>query len=155
MDMRFAGPDAIFSAPEAAIGLIHVGAMQWLVETLGPARTMEYVLSSGQINATEAGRVGWVNSVYSSAEALREFVDDLVVRIAKFKATALIATKRSIAQQKPTLEMFEKDQATFAALTSDPDVQSALDKLLDLSHDQAKVWELNNSDNIVEYIDEV
>lgn len=153
MDMRFAGPDAIFSAPEAAIGLIHVGAMQWLVESVGPARTMEYMLSSEQVNATEAARIGWVNSAYSSTEGLRDHVDTLVTRIAKFEVDGIRATKKSIAQQKPTQEMFEKDQAAFVKLAAEPNVQVAVDKVLDLSDDQSKVWELNNSDNIVEYVD--
>lgn len=136
MDMRFAGPDAIFSAPEAAIGLIHVGAMQWLVESLGPSRAMEFMLSSAQVNATEAERVGWVNSAYTTADALTDHVDTLVTRIAKFEADAIRATKKSIAQQKPTQEMFETDQATFVALASEPAVQATVDKLLDLSNDQ-------------------
>lgn len=153
MDMRFAGPDASFSAPEAAIGLIHVGAMQWLVESIGPSRTMEFILSSAQVNATEAARVGWVNSVYDTAEGLRAHVDDLVTRIAKFESNAIRATKKSISQQKPTQEMFDKDQAVFVELASNPSVQAGVDRILELSGDQAKVWELNNSNNIVEYID--
>ncbi|KAH7306051.1 ClpP/crotonase-like domain-containing protein, partial [Rhexocercosporidium sp. MPI-PUGE-AT-0058] len=152
MDMRFAGPEALFSAPEASLGLIHVGAMQWVVETAGAARTMEYMLSSAQVNATEAARIGWVNSALTTSFALREHVDTLVIRIAKFDATALGATKRSISQQKPTQEMFDKDQAAFVELASQPEVQARVDKLLDLSHDQSKVWELNNSDNVVEYV---
>jgi enoyl-CoA hydratase/carnithine racemase len=152
MDMRFAGPDAIFSAPEAAVGLIHVGAMQWLVESLGPSRTMEYILSSAQVNATEAERIGWVNSAYTTTDGLRNHIDTLVTRIAKFEADAIRATKKSISQQKPTQEMFEKDQAAFVALASEPAVQATVDKLLDLSHDQSTVWELNNSNNIVDYV---
>lgn len=152
MDMRFAGPDAIFSAPEAAIGLIHVGALQWLVESVGPSRTMEFLLSSAQVNATEAERVGWVNSAYTTAEGLTNYVDELVTRIAKFKVDAIRATKKSIAQQKPTKEMFEADQATFVSLASEPAVQAIVDQLLDLSNDQGIVWELNNSDNIVNYV---
>ncbi|TVY24508.1 putative enoyl-CoA hydratase, mitochondrial [Lachnellula hyalina] len=135
MDMRFAGPDAVFSAPEDALGVIHVGALQWLVESIGPSRTMEYMLSSAQVNATEAASIGWVNSA-----------------IAKFEVDTLRATKKSVSQQKPTQEMFVKDQATFAVLASKPSVQAAIDKLLNLSEDQGKVWELNNSDNIVRYI---
>jgi len=153
MDMRFAGPDALFSAPEAAVGIIHVGALQWLVESVGPSLTMEYMLSSAQINATEAARIGWVNSAYTTTEALRDHIDTLVTRIAKFEVDGLRATKKSIAQQKPTQEMFEKDQATFGELASAPSVQAAVDRILDLSDDQGKAWELNNSDNIVEYID--
>jgi len=150
--MRFAGPDAVFSAPEAALGVIHVGALQWLVESIGPSRTMEYMLSSAQVDATEAASIGWVNSAYTSAETLRNHVDTLVTRIAKFEVDALRATKKSVSQQKPTQEMFVKDQATFAVLASKPSVQAAIDKLLNLSEDQGKVWELNNSDNIVRYI---
>ncbi|TVY12701.1 putative mitochondrial enoyl-CoA hydratase 2 [Lachnellula arida] len=149
MDMRFAGPDAVFSAPETALGVIHVGGLQWLVESIGPSRTMEYMLSSAQVNATQAASIGWVNSAYTSAEALRNHVDTLVTRIAKFEVDALRATKKSVAQQKPTQEMFAKDQATFAALASEPSVQAVADKILNLSGDQGKAWELNISDNIV------
>jgi enoyl-CoA hydratase/carnithine racemase len=71
MDMRFTGPDAVFSAPEASLGLIHVGALQWFVDSVGPGRTMEYMLSSAQVNSTEAERSGWVNSAFTTAEGLR------------------------------------------------------------------------------------
>lgn len=152
MDMRFAGPSAIFSAPEAAIGLIHVGALQWLVETLGPGRTMEYMLSAGQVDATEAARVGWVNRAFETEVELREFVDALVSRIAKFERKGLEAAKMVVKRQKPTKEMFEADQAIFGTLAMDEGVQAKVDKILDLSHDQAKVWELSNSDNIVDYV---
>jgi len=152
MDMRFAGPSAIFSAPEAAIGVIHVGAMQWLVESIGPASTMEYMLSSAQVSATEAARINWVNSAFATPEGLRDYVDKLVIRIAKLGAPGIRATKKSVAQQKPTQEMFDRDRATFMALAENPDVQAAVDKVLDLSHDQSKAWELNNSDNIVDYV---
>lgn len=152
MDMRFAGPDAVFSAPEASLGLIHVGALQWLVESVGPSRTMEYLLSSAQVNATEASRIGWVNSAFTTFEDMREYIDALVTRIAKFDADAIRATKKAVSQQKPTQKMFETDQATFSVLANRPAIQATVDKLLDLSHDQSKVWELNNSDNIVDYV---
>lgn len=152
MDIRFAGPEALFSAPEASVGLIHVGAMQWLVKSLGPSRTMEYMLGSLQVDATEAVRVGWVNSAYSTADGLRDHVDQLVRRIARFDINAIKATKRSIAQQMPSKAIFDKDQAAFGTLAADPDVQKVVDRVLELSGDQGKVWELNNSDNIVEYV---
>lgn len=152
MDMRFAGPDAQFSAPEASLGAIHVGAIQWLVESIGPSRTLEFMLSSAQVNATEAARVGWVNSVYATAKDLRDHVDALVTKIARFESAMIRATKKSVSQQKPTQEMFERDQATFATLATSTDLQGKVDKFLDISHDESKVWELNNSENIVNYI---
>lgn len=66
MDMRFAGPDAVFSAPEASLGLIHVRALQWLVDSVGPGRAMESMLSSAQVNATESERIGWEFGVHYS-----------------------------------------------------------------------------------------
>ena len=53
MDIRFARPDAILPS-KLPLGIIHLGAMQWLVESLGPSRTMELMLSSAQVNAIEA-----------------------------------------------------------------------------------------------------
>ena len=38
------------------------------------------------------------------------------------------------------------------ALASEPAVQATVDKILNLSNDQGIVSELNNSDNIVDYV---
>lgn len=152
MDMRFAGPAAMFTAPEVAVGLIHVGATQWLVESIGPSQTMELILSSAQVGAAQAAEIGWVNSMYDSEDALKIHINALVTRIAKFPATAIRATKRSVSQQMPTQQQFANDQAAFAGLASDPAVQVIVDKILEFSHNQGPVWELNNSDNIVQYL---
>ncbi|KAK4629068.1 putative enoyl-CoA hydratase 2, mitochondrial [Fulvia fulva] len=58
MDMRFAGPDAQFSAPEASLGVLHVGGLQQLVQLVGPGLAAEYMLSSAQVDAQEAARIG-------------------------------------------------------------------------------------------------
>ncbi|KAL7898761.1 ClpP/crotonase-like domain-containing protein [Trichoderma sp. SZMC 28014] len=93
MDMRFAGPDAQFGAPEASLGLIHVGGLQHLVRLIGPGRAAEYMLAAAQVSASEEARVGWVNSVYPTAEALHAHVDNLAVRIALFPIEAIQATR--------------------------------------------------------------
>ena len=49
--------------------------------------------------------------------------------------------------------MFDKDQGAFNKLAADPAVQDVVDKVLKLLGDQSKAWELNDSDNIEEYID--
>ncbi|CAG8980719.1 hypothetical protein HYALB_00012125 [Hymenoscyphus albidus] len=127
MDMRFAGPGAFFGAPEAALGVFHV-------------------------NATEAARVGWVHFAFATVEGLREYVDGLVRRIAKFEGDAIRATKRSVARQKPTMAMFEEDQAAFAAFAAEPAVRGRAERFLEISRDQGRVWELDDGDNIVEYM---
>lgn len=105
--MRFAGPEARFGAPEAAVGVLHVGAIQQLVRLIGPGRASEYMLSAAQVGAEEAARVGWVNSVHPTAEALRKHVDGVAARIALFPAETLRLTKASIAEQAPPRRAFE------------------------------------------------
>lgn len=80
----------------------------------------DHLLSSARVNATEAERIGWVNSVFTTAKGLRVHVQTPAARIVRFNADAIRAAKKSISQQKPTQAMFEKDQATFADLESQP-----------------------------------
>lgn len=152
MDMRFAGPKAQFGAPEAAVGLIHVGGLQQLVRLIGPGRAAEYMLAAAQVTAQEAARVGWVNSVHPSAKALREHVDNLATRISLFTVEAIRATKATIAEQAPSQEIFERDRARFEQLGALPQVQKNVADIIHLSKNQSKVWELNNNDNIVRYL---
>jgi enoyl-CoA hydratase/carnithine racemase len=152
MDMRFAGPDAQFGAPEAAAGLIHVGGLQQLVRLIGPGRASEYMLAAAQVSGHEAARIGWVNSVHPSAEALRKHVDNLAARIALFPVEGLRATKASIAELAPPKAVLDRDRARFEQLGALPQVQQNVADVLRLSKNQSKEWELNNNDNIVRYL---
>lgn len=149
MDMRFAGPDAQFGAPEAAVGLIHVGGMQQLVRLIGPGRASEYMLAAAQVSATEAARVGWVNSVHPTAKALRAHVDDLAARISLFAIETIRTTKASIAEQAPSNVALDNDRARFDQLAALPIVQENVEAIIRLSHNQSKSWEENNNNNIV------
>ena len=150
--MRFAGPEAQFGAPEAAVGLIHVGGLQQLVRQIGPGRASEYMLAAAQVSGHEAARVGWVNSVHPSAKALRKHVDSLAARISLFSVEALRATKASIAEQAPSKSIFDKDRARFDQLGAMGQVQQNVADVLRLSKNQSKSWEVNNNDNIVRYL---
>ncbi|KAK5679776.1 hypothetical protein LTS10_007724 [Elasticomyces elasticus] len=149
MDMRFAGPQAVFGAPEAAVGLIHVGGMQQLVDLIGPGRASEYMLSAAQVGAEEAARVGWVNSAYPTAHALRAHVDKLATRIALFHIEVIRATKASIAARGPKLKDFQDDLVRFDALAAMPFLSKNVGEILALSNNQSLQWELNNNDNVV------
>ena len=152
MDMRFAGPDAQFGAPEAAVGLIHVGGMQQLVRLISPGLTSEYMLSAAQVNATEAARIGWVNSAYPTAAALRQHVDRLASRIALFHIEVIRATKTSIARQAPSAQMFQSDLKLFNDLAAEPFLIANVKTILELSKNQSIYWEYNNNDNIARSI---
>ncbi|EHK45411.1 hypothetical protein TRIATDRAFT_199208 [Trichoderma atroviride IMI 206040] len=152
MDMRFAGPQAQFGAPEAAVGVIHVGGLQQLVRLIGPGRASEYLLAAAQVSASEAARVGWVNSVYPTVKALHQHVDSVATRIALFPIEALQATKASIAEQAPPKTAFENDLARFNQLASLPQALENLASVLRLSHNQSRSWEENLNSNIVQQL---
>ncbi|KAF2420522.1 ClpP/crotonase, partial [Tothia fuscella] len=61
MDLRFAGPDAGFGVPEVAGGVL-----------IGPAKTLEYNISTQSIGAREAEKIGLLNKAFDSAGKLRE-----------------------------------------------------------------------------------
>ncbi|PON26058.1 enoyl-CoA hydratase [Trichoderma gamsii] len=149
MDLRFAGPQAQFGAPEAAVGVIHVGGLQQLVRLIGPGRSAEYLLAAAQVSASEAARVGWVNSVHPTAEALQQHVDSVATRIALFPIEALRATKASIAEQAPPKTAFENDLARFNQLASLPQALDNLTSVLRLSQNESRSWEENLNNNIV------
>jgi enoyl-CoA hydratase/carnithine racemase len=149
MDMRFAGPEAQFGAPEAAVGLIHVGGLQQLVRLIGPGRASEYMLAAAQVGADEAARVGWVNSVHPTVEALQAHVNNLAVRIALFSVDVIQATKASIAEQAPSKTALDNDRARFNRLGALPQTQENVEAILRLSQNQSKSWEEDNNNNIV------
>ena len=149
MDMRFAGPDAQFGAPEAAVGLIHVGGLQQLVRLIGPGLAAEYMLSAAQVPAKEAARIGWVNAAFTTKQALESHVDQLAARIAKFHIEGLRATKASIAEQAPPRSALQDDLKRFTDLSALPFVAKNVAEILVLSNNQSRAWELNNNDNVV------
>ncbi|KAL7790512.1 ClpP/crotonase-like domain-containing protein [Trichoderma afarasin] len=149
MDMRFAGPEAQFGAPEAAVGVIHVGGLQQLVKLIGSGRAAEYLLAAAQVGTSEAARVGWVNSVHPTANALRKHVNDIAARIALFPIETLRATKASIAEQAPPRAAFENDLARFNQLAALPQVAANLGNVLQVSKNESKSFEENLNNNIV------
>ncbi|KAL6690770.1 ClpP/crotonase-like domain-containing protein [Trichoderma pleuroticola] len=149
MDMRFAGPEAQFGAPEAAVGVIHVGGLQQLIKLIGSARAAEYLLAAAQVSASEAARVGWVNSVHPTPNALRKHVNGIAARIALFPIETIRATKASIAEQAPPRAAFENDLARFNQLAALPQVAANLGTVLQVSKNESKSFEDNLNNNIV------
>lgn len=150
MDMRFAGPEAQFSAPEVELGVIHVGGLQLLTKLIGPGRAAEYLLSGKQVDSKEAARVGWVNSAFSTAAALREHVDSLAKRIALFPIEAIRATKEGIAEQAPSRQSIQNDMNRYNKLAALSTVEGNIAKFLALSKNQSREWELNIGNNLVQ-----
>lgn len=99
-DMRFATPDAIFSQPEVALGIIPgAGGTVRLPRLVGRSRALEVVLGCDDIDAQTAERWGWVNRVVP-ADEIDAFVDRLAGRIASFPAHAVAAAKEIVVRSE-------------------------------------------------------
>ncbi len=120
-DMRFATPDAIFSQPEVALGIIPgAGGTVRLPRLIGRSRALEAVLGCDDIDASTAERWGWVNRVLPS-DAIDEFVDRLAGRIATFPVHAISAAKASVVRSEIGVEgdLLAETVAFHATLASD------------------------------------
>jgi enoyl-CoA hydratase/carnithine racemase len=120
-DMRFATPDAIFSQPEVALGIIPgAGGTVRLPRLVGRSRALEVVLGCDDIDAATAERWGWVNRVVPNDE-IDAFVDRLAGRIASFPSHAVAAAKNIVVRSEADVEddLLAETVAFNATLASD------------------------------------
>jgi enoyl-CoA hydratase/carnithine racemase len=125
-DMRFAAREsAIFSQPEAALGVIPGGGgVQHLVRLIGRARSLEVMLGAEDYNAELAERYGWINRALP-AEVLGDFVRSLAHRIARFPATSLVTVKDRVnAIALAPAEDCRRDSDLFGEGVRKPEAQS-------------------------------
>jgi enoyl-CoA hydratase len=95
-DIRIAVSGAVFSFPEARLGLPPIfGSSQRLAKTVGVGRAKELLFTGRTVTADEALRIGLVNMVVP-ADALDEEAERLAVRIAGNSLSSLRAIKMLI-----------------------------------------------------------
>ena len=103
-DMRFATPDAVFSQPEVALGILPGGSgTVRLPRLVGRSRALEVILGCDDIDARTAESWGWVNRVVP-AEQITAFVDRLAARIASFPPHAVAAAKAAVLRSEVGVE---------------------------------------------------
>ncbi len=92
-DIRIASSDAVFSFPEARLGLPPLfGSSQRLYKTVGVGRAKELLYTSRTVDAEEALRIGLVNTVVPP-DALEEEAERLAVQIGRNSLGALRSAK--------------------------------------------------------------
>jgi enoyl-CoA hydratase/carnithine racemase len=97
-DMRLAARSARFSEGYVKVGLVPGDGGAWLLPRLvGPAKALEMLLTGSFVDATEAHRIGMVNSVHDDAE-LPAAVARLVARLAAAPPLVVELTKRAVRQ---------------------------------------------------------
>lgn len=95
-DIRYAAPDAVFSLPETALGLIPGGGgTQRLSRVVGPGRAMDLLLTGERLEARAARDIGLVTRIASESGALVEEVRAFALRIAARAPAATLSVKRA------------------------------------------------------------
>jgi enoyl-CoA hydratase len=96
-DIRYASGNARFGQPEILLGIIPgYGGTVRLPRIVGLGRAKELVFTGDQINAEEAYRIGLVNKVFESIEALHEGVKELASKLVEKPGVAIKMAKQSL-----------------------------------------------------------
>lgn len=97
LDLRYASLEKVFfGQPEVGAGLLPSGGgTERLPRFLGRDRALEAILGSGDYDAAQAERWGWVTRALPDAE-LDSFVDAMVTRLASFDKNSLATAKASV-----------------------------------------------------------
>lgn len=93
-DIRLCSRDAKFSLREAKLAITpDIGGLQFLPHIIGQGYTREMAFTGGDYDAAFAGRVGLVNHVYDTPDALFEAAMSLARQIADNPARAVQGAK--------------------------------------------------------------
>lgn len=128
LDMRFATKaDTFFGQPEVGTGLFPGGGgSQFLPGLIGRGRAMEYILSSNDITAADAEKIGWINKAFDSSADMYTYIEQLTSRLRLFPLTALYGAKKSINRASaPSYEDVLADGIAFREQLADPLAQAA------------------------------
>ncbi|KAF7555572.1 hypothetical protein G7Z17_g2053 [Cylindrodendrum hubeiense] len=131
LDMRFATKtDTLFGQPEVGTGLFPGGGgSQFLPGLIGRGRAMEYILSSKDITAGDAEKIGWINKAFDTSAEMYTYIDQLTSRLRLFPLTALYGAKKSINRASaPTFKDIVADGISFRKQLADPLAQAAAKK---------------------------
>jgi enoyl-CoA hydratase/carnithine racemase len=94
-DLRYAADDALFAIPAARLGLGYgLGAVQALVDVVGPAAAKEILFTARRYRAAEAHALGLVNRVFPKGE-LDRAVEEIALAIAGNAPLTIRAVKRA------------------------------------------------------------
>ena len=93
-DIRLCSTDATFSLREAKLAITpDIGALQFLPNIIGQGYTRELAFTAKDFDAAFAEKIGLVNHVYDTPEALFAATDEMARQIADLPASAVQGAK--------------------------------------------------------------
>jgi enoyl-CoA hydratase len=128
-DMRYASGDAVFSVKEVDIGMTaDVGTLQRLPKIINPAIARELAYTGRQVKAAEAEKIGLINRVFDSREALTAGVAEIATTIAAKSPLAIRGTKEMLnyARDHSVADGLNYIATWNAALLMSSDLQEAM-----------------------------
>ncbi|KAJ7613695.1 ClpP/crotonase-like domain-containing protein, partial [Mycena polygramma] len=133
-DMRFAldSPNVLVGQLENSLGAVPgAGGALYLTNLIGRGRTLEYVLSSADVDAATAARLGWVNAAFDTPSKLHGYVRTLAERIALFPLAGIAGTKQGVnAVSRPPRDVFVRDsQNVILSLEALPETRELNNKV--------------------------
>ena len=128
-DMRYCAADASFSVKEIDLGMVaDVGSLQRLPRLIGDGMVRELAYTGRKLGADEAARIGLVNRVFDTPEALLEGVVKLAHMIAAKSPLAVRGTKDTLnyARDHSVADGLDRVATWNAAMLMSEDLQAAI-----------------------------
>ncbi|MDX5411065.1 MAG: crotonase/enoyl-CoA hydratase family protein [Thauera sp.] len=128
-DMRYCAADAKFSVKEIDLGMVaDVGSLQRLPRLIGDGMVRELAYTARKVDGAEAARIGLVNRVFATAEALMEGVMQIAHSIAAKSPLAIRGTKDALnyARDHSTADGLDRVATWNAAMLMSEDLQAAI-----------------------------
>ncbi len=132
-DFVIASENASFGVPEIKLGVFAPVAAVHFPDRIGPARTLQLLLSGDVLPAAEAARIGLVDQVVPAA-GLRSAVEACVARLRDKSATALRLAKRAAlrsADRDFDVRLAEAERSFLEELMKTPDAVEGLHAFLE------------------------
>ena len=128
-DMRYCAADAYFSVKEIDLGMVaDVGSLQRLPRLIGEGMVRELAYTGRKLGSAEAARIGLVNRVFDTPEALMEGVMTVARLIAAKSPLAIRGTKDTLnyARDHSVADGLDRVATWNAAMLMSEDLQAAI-----------------------------
>ncbi len=107
-DMAYAVDDTVFSFSEVKIGIIPATISPYIIKRTGEFKAKELMLTGNRINGQEAAQAGLINQSFDTAQAMEEYVEDIIAQLKDNGPSAVTKCKALITRVSSIPEDFEQ-----------------------------------------------